>query len=229
MLVRPEGPGRLPGVILLTDIGGIRPVFRETARRLAGQGYVVLLPNVFYRTTRPPVLAFPLNLQDEATRNRMGEVTTPLTPEAVAKDAAACVAFLASHPAVLDEEMGVVGYCFTGALALRFAAAEPDRIAAAASFHGGRLFTDAPASPHLVLPRVKARLYFAHATEDRSMPKEAITGLENALAAWGGRFESEVYAGVRHGWTVADSAAYDETQGDRAFAKLLHVLADMLA
>ena len=99
--------------------------------------------------------------------------------------------------------MGVVGYCFTGSMAMRTAAVRPDKIAAAASFHGGGLYTDAPTSPHLTLPRIKARLYFGHATKDQSMPAEAIEKFDAALASWGGKYVSEVYEGASHGWTAA--------------------------
>lgn len=117
--------------------------------------------------------------------------------------------------------MGVVGYCFSGSLALRFAAARPDKIAAAASFHRGGLYTDRPDSPHTVLPRVKARLYFAHAVQDKSMPKEAIERFEAALASWGGLYESEPYEGAFHSWTATDGPVYNPTQAGRAYSKLL--------
>jgi carboxymethylenebutenolidase len=106
-------------------------------------------------------------------------------------------------------------------MALRTAAVRPDQIAAAASFHGGGLYTDASTSPHALLPRVKARLYFGHATDDRSMPKEAIEKFDRALAVWGGRYESEIYDGARHGWTVPDNPSYNEPQAERAFGKLI--------
>jgi carboxymethylenebutenolidase len=105
-----------------------------------------------------------------------------------------------------------VGYCATGGMALRIAAARPDRIAATASFHGGGLFTDAPTSPHLALPRVKARLYFGHAIQDRSMPEEAIEKLNRALESWGGQYESEVYEGAYHSWTVPVARSITRTR-----------------
>ncbi len=120
--------------------------------------------------------------------------------------------------------MRVVGYCLTGAMALRAAAARPDAVCAAASFHGGGLCTDSPASPHLVLPRVKARLYFGHADQDKSMPAGAIAKFEAALAAWGGRYESETYTGALHSWTVPDSPVFDQPQAERAFQKLAETL-----
>jgi carboxymethylenebutenolidase len=124
--------------------------------------------------------------------------------------------------------MGVVGFCFAGGVALRIAAARPDRIAAAASFHGGGLATDAPTSPHLLLPRIQARLYFGHATQDRGMPAAAIEKLDRALDAWGGRYESKVYEGAFHGWTVPDSPVYNQPQAERAFQKLTELFAETL-
>jgi carboxymethylenebutenolidase len=138
------------------------------------------------------------------------------------------VDFLAASNSVGAGAMGVVGYCFTGAMAMRAAAVRAEKIAAAASFHGGGLFTDTPTSPHLVLPRIKANLYFGHATDDASMPKEAIEKLDRALASWGGKYESEVYAGAHHGWTTADAPVYDQAQAERAFTKLTSLFARTL-
>ena len=227
-LYRAEGARRSPGVIHLTDIGGIRPSHREMARRLAEKGYTVLMPNVFYRTTKPPVLDVKIGMGDERTMKRFGELRAPMTPEAVERDAKAYVNFLAAHDAVSAGSIGVVGYCFTGAMAMRTAAAMPDKVAAAASFHGGGLYTDEPSSPHLVLPRIKARLYFGHATKDRSMPQEAIEKFDRALAAWGGKYESEVYEGAFHGWTTPDAPVYNQPQADRAFGKLTELFAGTL-
>jgi carboxymethylenebutenolidase len=211
---------KLPGVILLPDIGGIRAAYRESAKRLAALGYVVLMPNVFYRTGKPPVMEYPIKHGDEKTVKRMGELRAPLTPDAMERDGTAYLDFLAQQEGVASGAMGVVGYCFTGAMAMRMAAALPAKIAAVASFHGGGLYTDEPTSPHTVLPRIKARLCFGHAVEDRSMPKEAIEKFERALAAWGGKYESETYEGAMHSWTTLDSPVYNKPQAERAFAKL---------
>ena len=116
-----------------------------------------------------------------------------------------------------------MGYCFTGQMALRMAAAAPDRIAAAASFHGGFLVTDRPDSPHKQLPRVKARLYFGHAVEDSSATPEQIGVLEQALRDWHGAFQSEVYDGASHGWTTPGRPVYNELQAERAFEKLVEL------
>jgi carboxymethylenebutenolidase len=124
--------------------------------------------------------------------------------------------------------MGVVGFCFSGAMAMRAAAARPDRIAAAASFHGGRLCTDQPTSPHRELPRIKARLYFGHAVNDKSIPAEQIAKFEESLKAWGGRYESETYEGALHGWTVPGGHVYNHAQAERAFEKLTQLFAETL-
>ncbi len=183
VLYQDQSGARLPGVLLLTDLGGIRPATRDMASRLAAKGYTVLMPNVFYRTSRLPLFDSPPTPSDENSMKRFRELAAPMTPEATERDGAAYVDFLARHDGVRPGAVAVVGYCFTGGMALRTAAARPDAIAAAASFHGGSLVTDAPTSPHLVLPRIKARLYFGHATNDRHMPAEAIATLDQALAA----------------------------------------------
>jgi len=227
VLYRADDGRRQPGVIHLPDIGGVRPAHRDMARRLAAQGYTVLLPNVFYRTGRSPV-DLPADAGDEQRTKRRAELRVPLTPDAVERDVADYVDFLAADRSVGEGAMGVVGHCFTGAMAMRTAAVRSGRVAAAASFHGGGLFTDTPASPHLVLPRISARLYFGHAVEDRSMPEEAIKKLDRALESWGGRYESEVYQGAYHGWTVPDSRVYNRPQAERAFQELTELFADTL-
>jgi len=229
VVFRPETGGPHPGVLHLTDIGGIRPAHRDMGRRLAAEGYVVLMPNVFYRTRRPPMFEPGVKPGDDAWRARFAELVGPLTPEAQERDATLYVDELMKCQGVRPEKLGVVGYCFTGPFSMRVASERPERIAASASFHGGGLWTDAPTSPHLVLPRVRARLYFGHAIEDRSMPAEAIANLEAALAAWGGRWESEVYEGAHHGWTSSNSSVYNEAQANRAFTKLTELFRETLS
>jgi carboxymethylenebutenolidase len=227
-LYRPTTSTPLPGVIHLVDAGGIRPAQVQMVKRLSAEGYAVLVPNVFYRTSKSPVFDFPMKIGDERTMRRFGELTTPLTSSAMESDGAAYVDFLGQQDAINRDRFGVVGYCFTGAMALRTAAARPDKVAAAASFHGGRLFTDAPDSPHTSLLRIKARLYFGHAIEDRSMPKEAIENLGLALKSWGGAYENEIYEGAYHSWTALDSPVFNQAQADRAFAKLLDLFEQTL-
>jgi carboxymethylenebutenolidase len=224
-LFKPNESRPYPGVIHLTDIGGIRESQRAMARRLAEQGYTVLLPNVFYRTAKPPVFDFPFKAGEERSMNRFVELVAPFTPEAMQRDSSAYVDFVSAQTPV--HRMGVVGYCFSGALAMRTAAAKPDRIVAAASFHGGRLYTAQATSPHLALPQIKARLYFGHATNDPSMPADAIEKLQLALNQWNGEYASEMYS-AGHGWTVPDSPAYNRPEAERAFSELTQLFAATL-
>jgi carboxymethylenebutenolidase len=228
LLIHPDGDGPWPGVLFLTDIGGIRPAQHDMARRLAAEGYCVLMPNVFFRTGKPPLIDAETRANNELRMKRFRELGEPLTAEVEESDASIYVDFLASQEAAKAGGMGVVGFCFTGSFSLRTAAARPDQIVAAASFHGGGLLNDTPTSPHHVLPRVKARLYFGHAVEDRGMPAEAIEKFNQALAEWGGLYESEVYEGSHHGWTVPDSPVYNQPQAERAFAKLTELFAETL-
>jgi len=221
---RPGEAGFFPGVLHLTDIGGIRQSHRDMARRVASLGYVVMMPNVFYRSGRPPVIEYPLKPGDEKTMLRFNELTSALGPDAMDRDVVAYLDFLAAQDRVNTGRTAVVGYCYTGAMALRAAAACPLTVVAAASFHGGHLCTDAPTSPHLLLPRVKARLCIGHAVNDRTMAADAIERLNRALEGWGGQYESEVFEGCAHGWTVPDHPAYNKSQADRAFAKLSALL-----
>ena len=227
-----ESDGKKPGVIHYPDIMGIRPSHRAMAQRLSEAGYTVLLVNPFYRTVRGKCFDFtPQFGGDEKTMKRFGELAGPLTPEAMEKDAATYVNYLATQPSVSAARIGAVGYCFTGQTALRTAAARPDRVGAIASFHGGGLFTDKPTSPHLALSRIPktdgATLYFGHASNDHAMSAEAITKFEGALKAWGGKYESETY-NAAHGWTVSDSHAYNQPEAEKAFGKLTALYAGAL-
>ncbi len=219
-LYTPGESGSWPGLIHLTDIAGIRPGNRGMAKRQADAGYTVVLPNIYYRVTKLPVLDFTPQMGDERTMKRLGELRVSLPPAAMQADGHAYTNSLLALPQTTGTKVAVVGYCFTGSMAVRVAAAEPDKVAAAASFHGGGLYTDQPESPHLLLPKIKARLYFGHAIEDRSMTTEAIAKFDAALAAWGGKFESETYAGAHHGWTVPGGPVYNEPQANRHFDKL---------
>jgi carboxymethylenebutenolidase len=227
-----EDGKKRPGVIHYPDIMGIRPSHRSMAKRLAEAGYTVVLVNPFFRTAKGATFDFPPNFAgDPRTMQRFGELVGPLTPEVMERDAKTFADFLSTQSSVGDAKMGAVGYCFTGQVALRTAATLPERIGAIASFHGGGLVTDKPTSPHLVLstiPKNGPKLYFAHAVNDHSMPQEAIERLNAALKAWGGKYESDVYQGALHGWTVPDSAAYNQPQAEKAFSKLIALFADAL-
>jgi carboxymethylenebutenolidase len=225
----PEGKGSWPGVLYLTDIGGIRAANRDSAARLAQQGYAVLMPNIFYRTSRTPLQPTLGTLDEEGRKKRMAELIYPLPQDAMERDASTYIDFLTSQKETAAGKIGIAGYCFSGKMAMYAAAGRADKVAAAASFHGGGLFTNDLASPHLALPRIKARLYFGHAVQDRSMPQEAIAQFEQALAQWGGKYESETYEGAFHSWTSTDSPVYNQSQAERAFQKLTQLLRESLS
>jgi carboxymethylenebutenolidase len=223
LLFRPDGIAEFPGVLFYTDIWGIRPGNIGMARRLAGKGFAVLMPNVFFRYS--PIRENGFEPADDAGKQTaLAALFQAETAAQMESDGAAYADFLSRQDGVSQGSkggLGVVGYCFTGAMALHTAAAAPDHIAAAASFHGGMLVTDRPDSPHRQLPRVKARLYFGHAVEDRSMTADQIATLEQALRDRHGAFESETYEGALHGWTVPGRDVYNEPQAERAFEKLV--------
>ncbi len=216
----PDEKGQWPGVIMYTDIGGLRPVFRDMARRLASEGFVVLLPNPFYRVSRLPVYPDPFQFGEEKTTARMGEVRKFVTPAGTERDAHAFVGFLSGLKQVAGK-IGTVGYCMGGGMAMRTAAAESDKVAAAASFHGSQLASTEPDSPHTLAPRIKAQMYFGFAIEDRTTPPEAVERLKSALDAAGVKYEGELYAGARHGWCVKDHNVYHEHQAEHAWHHLI--------
>jgi carboxymethylenebutenolidase len=216
-----------PGVLLYQDAYGLRPQLRAMADRLASAGYTVLVPNVFYRHGRTPLGELPEFIDpaaDPTIWQRIGPVMASLTPDRTERDADAYLRFLADSPFVADGPVALTGYCMGARLALRTAATHPDRVAAAAGFHGGRLVTDAPDSPHRGVEGITAELYFGFADQDASMPEEQIRQLEDALAAAGVRYTSEIYPGAGHGYTQADTPAYDRQADDRHWAALLDLL-----
>ena len=226
IMVRPEGDDRLPGVIVFTDIWGIRPAYVDLAKRIAEHGYAVLMPNIFYRSGKPPLFEN-MDAQNPATKARMSELTAPLTMYAMERDGIAYLDWLSAQPFAREAPVGAVGFCFSGKFALATAAASPDRVGAAASFHGVGLHTDTVDSPHLVLPRVKAHLYFGHATNDHSMNTEMIEKFEWALRSWGGDYASEIY-NARHGWMIPGREMHDPENAERGFARMIELFADGL-
>jgi carboxymethylenebutenolidase len=222
-LYTPPGEAKHPAVLFLTDIMGVREANRGMAARVAEAGFTVLMPNIFYRATKLPVFDFAPKFGEERTMKRFGELRAALDNRAMQRDAIAYITWLEAQPSVKSGPMAVVGYCFTGAMAMRAAAARNDAVAFAASFHGGNLANDAVDSPHLLLPRIKARLMFGHAKDDHSMPAEMIGKLDAALKQWGGNYDSEVY-NAAHGWTVPGVPAYNETEAEKHWAKLIPAL-----
>ena len=222
--------GSHPGVLIWPDALGLRPTMRAMARRLAAAGYSVLVPNPFYRLSKAPQFETAANLDfgDEAVMNKLRPLMASVTAAGLAeKDARAYVAFLGSQREVDPRrKIGAQGYCMGGALVVRTAAAEPGRVGAAASFHGGGLVTDKPDSPHLLAPRIRARMNFGIASNDDERQAAAKTVLKDAFAKAGVPTEIEVYP-ARHGWCVADmpiekgAPIYNATQAERAWGKLL--------
>lgn len=218
------GDGRYPGLLFYTDIFGVRAANQGMAQRMAEQGYAVLMPNVFYRYGKPPFADASFKWGEPNSMKIIGGLFAALTGAMMEKDASHYVKALQDRPEVAPGRIGVVGYCFTGAMALRTAAVCADQVAAAASFHGGHLVTDAPDSPHSRIPGVKGELYFGHAVEDPLMPPDTIEKLNDTLKAWDGRYQSEVYEGARHGWTVPGRDIYNPTQAERHYQKLFDLL-----
>jgi carboxymethylenebutenolidase len=219
-LARPDDQAH-PGVLFIMDAFGLRPTIDEMADRVAADGYVVLAPNVFYRAGRSPVLPVP-DLSDPEQRKSFFESVRPLidelAPERLAADGAAYLDYL--REVASPEPVAITGYCMGGRVGWWIAAAHPDGVAALAAFHPGRLVTDSPDSPHRSAGDLKAELYFGFADQDPSMTAEQIGILEEALDAAGARYRSEVYAGARHGYTMADTAAFDEPARERHFREL---------
>ena len=223
-LARPDDRPH-PGVLFIMDAYGLRPTIDEMADRLASDGYVVLAPNVFYRAGRAPVLPVP-DMSDPGQRTGFFESVRPLidelTPERLAADGAAYLDYLGEVAA--PGPVAITGYCMGGRVGWRIAAAHPDRVAALAAFHPGRLVTDAPDSPHRSAAELKAELYFGFADQDPSMTAEQIATLERSLQGAGARYRSEVYERARHGYTMADTATFDEAARERHFSELRALL-----
>lgn len=229
---QPAGEGRWPAVLLLMDGIGLRPRLEDMADRLASQGYAVLVPNLLYRSGPAPVVPdLVARLQSEDRAAVMAELRPhmqALTPEAAARDTQAYVDFLDQQPGVLSGPLATTGYCLGGALSLRAAAQLPERVVAAASFHGGNLAPDDPSGPQHGAPRIRGEVYVAHADRDASMPPEQIARLEAALDAAGVRHTCEVYEGAAHGFTMSDMAVYDAAAEQRHWEALLALLARAL-
>ncbi len=217
----PGGMGPLPAVLFYMDGIGIRPVLREMADRLAETGYYVLLPNMFYRRGRATPIDVAEVLKPE-NRAALMDAVFSLTPERVVSDAGAFLEFLATQKEVKsDSPVGLTGYCMGGGMVMRTAANYAERVAGAASFHGGRLATASPDSPHRLVHRITAELYFGHADQDHGMTPEDIARLDDALQKAGKRYQSELYTGALHGFTMRDLPAYNRAACDQHWDRLL--------
>jgi carboxymethylenebutenolidase len=223
--------GSHPGVLIWPDAFGLRPSMRDIGKRLAAEGYAVLVPNPFYRVAKAPVIADPstFNFSNPTDRAKLQPLMGSINAAGAAeKDAAAYVGFLDAQPQVNNaKKIGTQGYCMGGPLVVRTAAAQANRIGAGASFHGGGLVTANPDSPHLLAPKIKGRMYFGIASNDDKAQPDAKDKLREAFAAANVPAEIEVY-GSLHGWCVPDmpkspegAPIYNRPDAEKAWAKLL--------
>jgi carboxymethylenebutenolidase len=216
----PEGHGLWPGVLVFPDAGGVRETFRQMGDRLAGMGYVVLIPDIYYRGGQWAPFDVATLFTDDEERARMRRLAAPLTNEAIIADAGAYGNFLLARPEVTGSAIGTTGYCLGGRMSLIAATGLGHKIAAAASFHGGRLaVADDPSSPHLAADRITATVYVAGAEDDGSFTAEQAALLESALTGAGVDHTVEFYP-ARHGFAVPDNPTYDVQAADRHWAAL---------
>jgi carboxymethylenebutenolidase len=221
---RPSGSGPWPAVLVFMDGLGIRPAMLEVGERLATHGYFVLLPDLFYRSgPYEPMDPHSVFTDPEKRRVLMEQFFAHATPANIMSDTGAFLDFLAAQPDVRPGPVGTTGYCMGGLMSLTAAGTYPDRIAAAASYHGGRLATDAPDSPHLLAPKIRSRVYIAGAIEDSSFPDEMKARLEDALTKAGVDHTIETYQ-AKHGWVFRDTPVYDAAAAERHWKSLVALL-----
>ena len=230
-VARPASGGG-SGVLLFMDAIGLRPQIAEMCDRIASWGHVVLAPNVFHREGDVDAVRPHTDLREPGEREAFFGEAMPrvhrLTPDLAVPDIAAYVAALRGLDGVGDGPIGVTGYCMGARLAVRAATGHPDDVAACGGFHGGGLVTDEPDSPHAGLASARAAFVFGHADNDGSMPPEAVAALGEALAAAGLEASNEVYPDAPHGYTMADTAMYQEAGAERHFAELQALFARTL-
>lgn len=222
--------GASAAVLIWPDILGLRPAFRAMGKRLAESGYAVLVVNPFYRNARSPVVGEGASFQDPAVRDTVMPLAQSLNAETHFTDARAFIGWLDQQAAVdTGRKVGTMGYCMGGPMIMRTAAAVPERVGAACSYHGGGLATDAENSPHLLIPQMKASFLIAIAENDDASEPMAKETLKQAFAAAGLAAEIEVYAETLHGWCPPDSAVYHEAQAEKAWSRTLALFETALA
>jgi carboxymethylenebutenolidase len=218
-LAIPDGQGRWPGVIMYPDAGGVRTTVWEMAQRLAGLGYVVLVPDMYYRSGDWAPFDMKNVFNDKAERQRLFGMIGSITPDAMESDARAFFDYLAARPEVSGETFGTTGYCMGGRTSLIVAGRVPERVAAAMSFHGGGLASEDPGSPHLLADKICAAVYVGGAADDASFTEEQAATLDKALTAAGVEHTIEWYPAL-HGFAVPDNAPYDESAAERHWAAM---------
>ena len=217
----PERGGPHPAVLLLMDAPGIREELRDMTRRLASVGYYVLLPNLYYRAGRDSVFGPDVLTHGSAEHQRMRAIRTKMTIPPVMADVGAMLAFLAGEAAAKPGPIGAHGYCMSGPYALAAAARYPDRVAAAASFYGTWLVSDAEESPHLTFARGRAELYISCAEHDELAPLPMVEELRGHFARAGVPGEIELQPGVHHGFAFPGRWCYDKPAAERHWERLI--------
>ena len=225
----PDGEGLWPPVILFMDAFGIRPQLAEMAQRLASSGYCVVVPNLYYRSGSYAPFDPKLVTVEGPERERFKGMIQSINDTMVMRDTAAVVAMFDSHQSARPGRIGVVGYCMGGGFALSAAGTFPDRVAAAASFHGGSLATDKRDSAHRLANRMRARIYVGVAEIDASFSPEQQHRLEKALSEGGVNYAIETYKGAKHGFAVTGHLVYDRDSSERHWQRLLHLFRETLA
>src|SRR5882762_462503 len=222
--------GKHPGVLIWPDIFGLRPAFRQMAKRLAESGYAVLVVNPFYRTKKAPTAPDHAVFNDPETRKSLMSLHDSLTAQTGTTDGKAFIAWLDTQPAVdRKRKIGTTGYCMGGPLVFQTAAAVPDRVGAGATFHGGGLVTDKPDSPSLLIPKMQAHYLIAIAENDDQKQPDAKNVLRDSFAKAKLPAEIEVYKGTMHGWCPPDSQVYNQEQAEKAWDRLLVLFKSALA
>ena len=216
------GDGPWPAAILFMDAPAIRPAMFEMGERLAQAGYYVLLPDMFWRAGPYPPLDIVKALAGDP---EMGALFAKLRASTDAArqmaDTGAYLDWLKTQPKAKADKVGVTGYCMGGGIALRAAGTFPDRIAVAASFHGGNQATDAADSPHLLAPRMKAKILVAGADDDRGFDEAQCARLDAALKAAGLDAQVSIWKGARHGWVPTDMPVYNKDAAERHWRELV--------
>jgi carboxymethylenebutenolidase len=228
-LVHPTS-GIHPGVIVWPDVLGLRATTRTTGKRLAQRGYSVLVVNPFYRETAAPIDVDATAFTQPEGRERAMRYARAITPDMTMRDAVAFASYLDQQASVDHEQkLATTGYCVGGAMTFRAAAALPQKIAAIAAFHGSRLVTSEPSSPHLLIPSTRANALIAIAENDDADNPQAKTVLREAYRNTDLAAEIEVYVGSRHGWCVPDAKFYDPMKAEHAWSRLLVLLSKALS
>jgi carboxymethylenebutenolidase len=213
--------GRRPGVIFFMDGLGIRPTLFEMGQRLADHGYVVLVPDLFYRAGRYEPLDPKVVFASGDVRSTLAHLLSSTDNRRAGEDTEAFLDYLGTRDDTAGSKVGTTGYCMGGAMSLTAAGTYPDRVAAAASFHGGNLATDSDLSPHLLAPRMAGRVYVAGADNDSSYPPEMEDRLKRALTDAGVDHRCEIYDDALHGWTMADFPVYNPAAAERHWKELV--------